>query len=58
MQLGAASVIPMEQAAPSQRAVALQSSLELWVLGPSSCTGAFSAMQLNVLFFMDYAMRP
>lgn len=52
MQLGAASVIPMEQAAPSQRAVALQSSLESWVLGPSICTGAFSAMQPNVLFFL------
>lgn len=58
-QLGTASVIPMERDIPSQRAVALKRSLELWVLGSSTCPGALSAMHLlKVLFFMEYAMTP
>lgn len=58
-QLGTASVIPTEQDAPSQRAEALKRSLESWVLGSSSCTGALGAMQLlNGLFLMEYTMRP
>lgn len=58
-QLGTASVIPTEQDARSQRAGALKRSLESWVLGSSSCTGALGAMQLlNGLFLMEYTMRP